>query len=852
MENKNKKKAENKILKRIFFVLPIIFIGLVFILAPIHTAGAQDAITNNAVGQLAVGAVKTVAAFVGATAINFGYWLLGKIAFFIGFLIAWICGIFIGVETWLIGVVLNMNDNVFQSAVVQTGFSVSLSLANLGFVFGIIIIAIATILRNQTYGIKQILWKLVVMAILVNFGLVIMGFIFNFADQFTTYFLSCIDPSGGCGTAQSFTAAFHSENDFASSLAGAFNPQKDLLSWNNLNATGTTADSLDSMSGVGSDIGKMLVPIFSLFFIAASLIVIIITLAVFIFMLLVRYVYIAILAVLLPFAWMLWVFPKTKENFDKWWHKFIQWTLFAPIVLFFLWLAITTAHGLSNNATGTQSFAMYNSASAQPLKGISDLLGDGFSPIIQNILNEIVLVGLMVGGMIAANSLGIAGASATLALGKTVGTRIGKAAGNYGLNQGKKGLRAAAQKAGAGRLTQKLQEHQGFGIPGSKYLTKNKEPIRIGGGAMSSLGRGLASATEAGGKDLVEQSMAGTRGKDPKRLSTELKGKMGKQDQFAWLRAMADSNSLSMVENVGGQKLADFMDSNGLAIDQYGQGKLAGDFDAATGSNKVMREAQRQIDLNKGSEPMSIEKVENGKRTTPTPYSSANDALKEGVDKFMEGFDPNKIDPKLMFSKAATAAAKEAAKGNNPNSLNALLENIAEKQPHNIPKMIPKMKGAELNNFKDLYVGEGDENDGGVLGEKRKKRIKEIDESQAGEDKEAATGIFDGVMEESKKAKEELDAIKNEKITTPDKEQRMAQATDRLAKINERLLNAQNKKDKTSKKYDDAVKASTGKLTNAINSFEKITIISTIGGFTPEAETKTATPPPVSTPPPKP
>lgn len=420
--NPNKRSVKNKILKRLFFALPIVLVIVLAIFTPIHAAHGQNMLSTLFGGL-----------------IDIAYYTLGKIAFFISWLIAWICGVFIGIEAWLVAIVLNINSNIFQSAIVQTGFSISLSFANLGFVFGIIIIAIATILQLQTYSIKQILWKLVVMAILVNFGLVIMGVVFNFANQFTNYFLQCIDPTGGgcSGTQTGWT----SENDFASNLAGAFNPQVGFLSANNLGSTNITTTNLNQMAGFGTNIGKMLIPIFSIAFLAASLVVIIITFATFITMLLVRYVEIAVLAVLLPFAWMLWVFPGTKKYFNDWWSEFIRWTFFAPIVLFFLWLALMTAHGLSSN-TGTQSFATYTSTSSEPMNSMSTLFGNTFTPIIQNILNEIVLVGLMVGGMYAANKMGIKGADTAIGAMKNVG----KAVENYSLKQGKKGARAAWQK----------------------------------------------------------------------------------------------------------------------------------------------------------------------------------------------------------------------------------------------------------------------------------------------------------------------------------------------------------------------------------------------------------------------
>ena len=135
-------------------------------------------------------------------------------------------GLLLTVSAWLVKLGLQFNNNIFNSPAVQTGFSVSLAIANLGFVLGIIIIAIATIIRNQTYGIKQLLWKLVFMAILVNFGLVITAPIVGFANSMSTYFINATSPSVATG---GYAA-------YVETIMTAFAPQK-------LNAASTASQS---------------------------------------------------------------------------------------------------------------------------------------------------------------------------------------------------------------------------------------------------------------------------------------------------------------------------------------------------------------------------------------------------------------------------------------------------------------------------------------------------------------------------------------------------------------------------------------------------------------------------------
>ena len=71
-----------------------------------------------------------------------------------------------------------------------------LNFTNLGFILAIIIIAFATILRLESYAIKQTLWKLIVAALLVNFSLVICGGIISVSKLTTDSFYNHITAGG--------------------------------------------------------------------------------------------------------------------------------------------------------------------------------------------------------------------------------------------------------------------------------------------------------------------------------------------------------------------------------------------------------------------------------------------------------------------------------------------------------------------------------------------------------------------------------------------------------------------------------------------------------------------------------
>lgn len=485
-------------------------------------------------------------------------WMVGKLFFYIGYIMAWVAGVFIGIEAWIVGAVLNMNTTVFDTAIVQTGFGISLAIANLGFVLGIIIIAIATILRRESYGIKQLLWKLVVAAILVNFGLVIIAPIFSFSNSLTQWFLNCIDPTaGGCGGNGN---GLDSMNHFAESLAGAFNPQNGFISTflpNNTNPNDIKGvEGAFAAAQTGGQLSLMLVPIFSLFFVAAYLTVVVITLGALIMMLLIRYVYIAVLAVLMPFAWLMWVFPKLSHHWSKWWSNFIKWTFFAPIVVFFLYLAIITAQAMSQQ-TGSLGFAVYTSNSNTAWAGIVSLFTSIFSPIIQNALNEFVLVGLSIGGIFAANSMGIAGADVAM---KAVGAVKDSAVGYVG-KQTKKGGRFAYRKADQGvSALSKRMGGTGAGIT-QRLQGSRIRPLAIAG-------RNIAAVQD--NRALIEAAAKNVPN-DKQQWMNNIQGSMSDELRMAYLQKGAEKGWVRRGMKVDGVDIGEFLDKNKAKFGSYGQ-----------------------------------------------------------------------------------------------------------------------------------------------------------------------------------------------------------------------------------------------------------------------------------------
>lgn len=427
-------------------LIPAALLALLYMLAPSRASAGITSITG----------------FLGGA--------IGDLMFGLGYIISTIFGVVITFETWLISLILKISVDIVNSPIVQTGFSASLSFANLGFVFAVILMGFATVVRWKTYLVQSMLPTLVLMAITVNFGLVIGGAILNFSNSMTVFLLDSISPS----------KSLDQFDSFASAMSGAFQPNRLFTFTANPNAsnqTGINGIQGSQAAKAAADIGSIIPSILGVFFTIFVLVVIVITLATFISMLLYRYLKLSFAFILLPFAWLANVFPSQKSHFSKWWSDFFKQAFFPPISLFFLWLALLVAYQMyQNNKLGGTQFTDVSDPNS--FLGIGNVAGGFLVGFAQSALYNIVIAGLMVGGMFVADKLGTHGASAGMKAITTVKDGMIGAAKRYTGRVAEPRLRRMGENKATGklpylqRLGNRLQSAQvlGVGIPGAATL----------------------------------------------------------------------------------------------------------------------------------------------------------------------------------------------------------------------------------------------------------------------------------------------------------------------------------------------------------------------------------------------
>lgn len=309
----------------------------------------------------------------------------------IGYAIAYITGLLIAWAAYFIQIMVNLSVTIIQSPVVAQGFKITLNLTNLGFVLAVIFIAFITIFRLQGYETKKLLKNLVIAAVLINFSFTFAGLIMDGSNIFGKFFISASLGEGNSNV-----------EGLTMNLANALNAHK-------LNNTPPAADTLSATAGTADAYLKTIASISLMVLFNSMIVITFFTIA---GMMLVRYIALSILLIIMPFAWLCWIFPGLAGNWKKWWNEFVKWNIFFPVLMFFIYLSLLTSNEIGKTITG-------NSAGLTTAGAASTLTTFGTDAIV-GIAQGVVQVALLFGGLVIAQKMGIAGSDGIMKASGTV------------------------------------------------------------------------------------------------------------------------------------------------------------------------------------------------------------------------------------------------------------------------------------------------------------------------------------------------------------------------------------------------------------------------------------------------
>ncbi|MEA2065093.1 MAG: hypothetical protein U9O66_02240, partial [Patescibacteria group bacterium] len=247
------------------------------------------------------------------------YWLVKLIGGLIGIFV-WI---FIGDDKFA-GIV--SFNNFINAEPVIIGWEIIRDICNMGFVIVLLIIAIASILQIQTYHYRTWLPKLVLMAILINFSKLICGILIDASQIVTLTFASGIQQIG----AGNFFDALGINHLLNSNISEMYNSKE-----------------AEKGEAAGGEINGLSIAVTILLALVVAFIALIVITAITLIFI-IRIVALWILIILSPFAYLFSASPLGHQYASQWWQKFSQWVITGPVMLFFIWLSLSTIKNLTS------------------------------------------------------------------------------------------------------------------------------------------------------------------------------------------------------------------------------------------------------------------------------------------------------------------------------------------------------------------------------------------------------------------------------------------------------------------------------------------------------------------------
>lgn len=284
--------------------------------------------------------------------------------------------------------------NADSGEMVKVGFNFTRDLANMFFIIILAWIGFATILRLETYQVKKMLPKLILIALLINFIPVICGVIIDISDIVTTSLLSGGDASG-------FGKVLINQLPAADIVKGGL----DGLTMFIPSQGGITGIVIKSAMG-------------SVFNLVAFFV-----LMLYVLIFILRIVAIWILIVLAPLAWLGYILPEGKKYWDMWWKQFLQWAMIGIPMTFFLFLSGLVLGGTSIRSTSCPAvdFAEYGWGSG--------ILAAIAGPFLCSTLPFIAAIIVLIIGFLASITFSPMGADAVMKAGKKGGMAASKVLG---------------------------------------------------------------------------------------------------------------------------------------------------------------------------------------------------------------------------------------------------------------------------------------------------------------------------------------------------------------------------------------------------------------------------------------
>lgn len=297
--------------------------------------------------------------------------------------------------------VVNMGKNIEKIVAIDTGWKAFRDLANMFFIFILLYIAISTILGREDYGIKRLVPRLIIVALLINFSLFFTKVLIDGSNMIALTFYDAIVP-GGPGV-----------DWLGTGLTGAFADSLNLIG---LYEVEIKAPGAGGAGALAADLITLWVPYFGA--VLMAIIFILITAFVFLmlaFLFISRFIILVFLMVLSPIAFAAMILPGTSGYANRWWKKLFDQLLFAPAVMMFLWFSLQVASQL-------KASNIFNTGGSWTAVQFAGVMKNNLSAGIGVVFNFIIVIAAILASIFIAKELSIAGSSTVMRWGRNART----------------------------------------------------------------------------------------------------------------------------------------------------------------------------------------------------------------------------------------------------------------------------------------------------------------------------------------------------------------------------------------------------------------------------------------------
>lgn len=359
---------------------------------------------------------------------------------------------------------LVLTPSIYDIDAIHTGWTTARDTANLFFIFILLTIAIATILRIETYGAKALLPKLIIAALFINFSLLLTQYVIFSSNILAGFFI----PGAEKGTITKsltikFLAGLQPNQMFASTNLnlgteaqklkelqlellklkaekGISKPNQERL--DEIEVTEIELQAQIKSLDLSDELTKLIISMFGvIIFISVAMFVLFLISI----MLIVRIVVLWFLMILSPVAFLFWVLPGLRGQANRWWRMLLS-QAFWPVAFFFLFGITVT---------------MIKQGSAQSIFKAEAKIDQAFIANITMVLYYILLIVMLLFSLVAAKQMGAAGANIATRGARTLrryAFGAGGFAGRIALPYAKRATGAVSSAAlkskAAGRLSQ--------------------------------------------------------------------------------------------------------------------------------------------------------------------------------------------------------------------------------------------------------------------------------------------------------------------------------------------------------------------------------------------------------------